>query len=79
MRSVDTADLHSQTSTSRVPRTTHRFWEGLAVVGGAFLIIHAGLSLLVLEQPPVFDLLSWLELGVGAVTFAVDAWFVTHV
>jgi len=49
------------------------------VVGGAFLMIHAASSLLVLEQPPVFDLLSWLELGVGAVTFAVDAWFVNRV
>ncbi len=79
MHSVDTADYRSGASASRVPRTTHRFWEGLAVVGGAFLMIHAVSSLLVLKQPPVFDLLSWLELGVGAVTFAVDVWFVTHV
>jgi len=79
VHSVDTADHRSKSSTSRVPRTTHRFWEGLAVVGGAFLMIHAASSLLVLEQPPVFDLLSWLELGVGAVTFAVDAWFVNRV
>jgi hypothetical protein len=62
-----------------VQPSTHRFWEAMAVVGGAFLVVHAGLTIGLLEQPPFFDLLSWLELGVGVVTFVVDAWFVTHV
>jgi hypothetical protein len=75
----DVAAGGPERSASRVPTTTHKFWESLAVLGGAVLIAHAVLSLSCLDQPLVFAVFSWAELVIGCITVGVDVWFLTHV
>lgn len=76
---ADTRGAGDHQRGSKVPISTHRFWEAMAVPAGAILVVHAVLALALLPQPPVFILLSVVELAVGLVTIAVDGWFLRHV
>jgi hypothetical protein len=68
-----------ETVGSNIAKETHKFWEALAIIAGVFLVLHAGLTLILMNQVFIFRFFSWAELAIGLGTVIIDAWFLTHV
>jgi hypothetical protein len=64
---------------SNIAKETHKFWEALAIIAGIFLVLHAGSSLILMNQIFIFRFFSWGELAIGLGTVIIDAWFLTHI
>jgi hypothetical protein len=64
---------------TNIAKETHRFWEALAIIAGIFLVLHATLSLVFMNQIFLFRFFSWAELAIGLGTVIIDGWFLTHI
>jgi hypothetical protein len=64
---------------TNIAKETHRFWEALAIIAGIFLVLHAALSLVFMDQIFLFRFFSWAELAIGLGTVIIDGWFLTHI
>ena len=64
---------------TNIAKETHRFWEALAIIAGIFLVLHAILSLVCINQIFLFRFFSWAELAIGLGTVIIDGWFLMHI